>query len=167
MKKALAMLLVAMIALMGTAFADNDLKVTYDESLFTVDMEDHGDDEDMISLGFVNADWGEGYVKLHLADLDDNEEFPTLDSFAEIQAAGVEVTQGEWAGYKDVFMYSFEDGANVEQTFIAPVYDDDDDDEVEAILTVTISVDTSVDEQAGMDRDDAISDLLNTLKIDD
>ena len=43
----------------------------------------------------------------------------------------------------------------------------EDEDEVEAILTVNISVTKLEDEDAGMGRDDAISNLVVTLKVDD
>ena len=43
-------------------------------------------------------------IRIHLRDLDDGEHFPTKDEFTPL--ADVEVTQGDWNGYKNVFMYT-------------------------------------------------------------
>ena len=39
--------------------------------------------------------------------------------------------------------------------------------EIDDILTARIGVEKDVDEAAGMARDDAISEIVNTLKVDD
>ena len=62
--------------------------------------------------------------------------------------------------------YTVDNGdGTTETTFIAPVYDDDG--EIDDIMTVRIGVEKDVDEEAGMARDDAISEIVNTLKVDD
>ena len=128
-------------------------------------MDDHTDDEDLIILDGKDAAWGNTFIRIHLADLDDGERFPTMDSFTAMPDAK-DLTQGEWNGFKDVFMYTVEseDGAS-EHFFIAPVIDNDG--EVEDILTVNIGTSPIEDEDTLMARDDQISAVLDTLRVDD
>jgi hypothetical protein len=77
------------------------------------------------------------------------------------------VTQGDWNGYRDVFMYTLEyDDGTSEHYFIAPVMDNDDK-EVEDLLTVHIGTSKIEDESVAMARDDAISAVVDSLKVDD
>ena len=169
MNKFFAILIAAVLALSCTAaFAatynhDNDITFTYDDSLFEITMDDHTDDEDLIILDGKEAAWGNTFIRIHLADLDDNESFPILDDFVDM--GDTEVTQGEWNGYQDVFMYTVDNGDSTDSFFIAPVKDDDG--EVDEILTVEIGIDKIEDEEAAMTRDDMISEVVDTLKIDD
>ena len=173
MKKLFALFLIAILAMSTVAaFAatynyDNDLIFNYDENNFEISMDDHTDDEDLIILTAKDASWGEEtYIRIHLRDLDDGEQFPTMDEFTAMPGAS-EVTQGEWNGYSNVFMYTVEneDGSQ-DNFFIAPVMDDDGD-EVEDILTVEICVSKIEDEDIAMGRDDQISAVVDSLKIDD
>ena len=169
MKKFFAMILIAILALTTTAFAatyrNDDITFEYDDTLFEISMDDHTDGEDLVILTGKDAAWGNTFIRIHLRDLDDGEQFPTKDEFTPL--ADVEVTQGEWNGYKNVFMYTIndEDGTS-DNFFIAPVMDDDDG-EVEDILTVEVSVSRIDDEDMAMARDDAISAVLDSLKVDD
>ena len=88
-----------------------------------------------------------------------------MDEFTAMPAAK-DLTQAEWNGFKDGFMYTVEseDGAS-EHYFIAPVTDDDGD--VEDILTVEIGTTPIEEEETAMTRDDLISNVLNTLRVDD
>ena len=174
MKKIFALVLIAIMTLTAaTAFAatyrydGDDIVFTYNEELFDITMDDHTDDEDLIIL---TAKDEKSSVSIHVAELDDGEKFPTLADFKDIEETlGVKVeTLENWAnGYRNVFTYTAqnEDGA-IEATFIAPVYDDDG--EIDDILTVRICVDnTDLEEEAAMARDDAISEIVDTLKVDD
>jgi len=170
MNKLFAILLAAVLALSCTAaFAatythDDDIRFEYDDARFEITMDDHTDDEDLIILDGKDEAWGNTFVRIHLAELIDNEVFPTLDDFVDM--GDTEVTQGEWNGFKDVFMYTVEyDDGTTEHYFIAPVTDDDG--EVEDILTVVIGVTAIEDEDTAMERDDLISAVLDTLKVDD
>ena len=171
MKKLIAVLMtiVFALALTTTAFAatynyDNDITFEYDETHFEITMDDHTDDEDLVILTGKNDAWGDTFVRIHLADLDDGEHFPTAEEFTPL--ADVEVTQGEWAGYQNVFMYTIEDeDGTSDHFFIAPVVDDDR--EVDNILTVEICVSRIDDEEAAMLRDDLISEVVDSLKVDD
>ncbi|MGX8706622.1 MAG: hypothetical protein ACSW8J_08595 [bacterium] len=169
-KKLIAALLAAAMLLGCAALAqtyryEDDLTFTYDENCFEIATEDHTDDEDMVVLNFKDAEWGDGYIRIHLRDMEDGEKFPTLQDFAELeQGLNTQVTQGEWNGYKDVFMYDVDDGDTLEATFIVPIYDDDDR-EVEDILTVKICVTHIDDEETAMARDDRISEVVDTLKV--
>ena len=171
MKKTIAILMAAILALAlcTTAFAatytdrDRDLTFEYDDKLFEITMDDQSDDELLVILSGKEKTWGETSVSIHLADLDDSEKFPTMADFDDMVAAtGDTVTQGEWNGFKDVLMYTstFEDG-NTESVFIVPIYDRDEP-EVEDILTVKIGVTAMEDSMA---RDDAISEIVDTLKV--
>lgn len=172
MKKILCTLLAALL-LTSAALADTvdyadperELAFRYDDSAFEIGMDDVGDDEHLVILSAVRADWGEYYIRFHLRDLDDGETFPTLADFAEIeQALGTTATQSDWAGFRNVITYDIDDPEAYEQVFVVPVYDEDDD-EVEDILTINVSISKLEDEEAGMARDDAISGVLDTLKI--
>lgn len=171
MNKFFAILIAAVLALSCTAaFAatytrDDDIRFEYDENAFEIVMDDHSDDEDLIILDGKDAAWGNTFIRIHLADLDDGERFPTMDSFTAMPDAK-NLTQGEWNGFKDVFMYTveYEDG-DAEHYFIAPVTDDDG--EVEDILTVIIGTSPIEDEDTLMARDDQISAVLDTLRVDD
>ena len=171
MNKLFAILLAAVLALSCTAaFAatythDDDIAFEYDDTKFEISMDDHTDDEDLVILTGKDEAWGNTFIRIHLADLRDGETFPTMDEFTAMPDAK-DLTQGEWLGYKDVFMYTveYEDGAS-EHYFIAPVTDDDG--EIEDILTVVIGVTAIEDEDAAIERDDLISNVVDTLKIDD
>ena len=172
MKRFFALTLIAILALTATAFAatyrngDDDIAFSYDENLFDITMDDHADDETLVILTTRDE---KNYVRIHLAELDDGETFPTIADFKDLEEGlGVKVeTLETWAnGYKNVFTYTVDNGdGTTETTFIAPVYDDDG--EIDDILTVRIGVEKDVDESAGMARDDAISEIVNTLKVDD
>lgn len=170
MNKFFAILIAAVLALSCTAaFAatythDDDIRFEYDDAKFEIAMDDHTDNEDLIILDGKDEAWGETFIRIHLAELIDDEVFPTIDDFVDMD--GTEVTQGEWNGFKDVFMYTveYEDGTT-EHYFIAPVTDDDG--EVEDVLTVIIGVSKLDDEDAAMERDDLISNVVDSLKIDD
>jgi len=174
MKKIIAVLIVAVFALSTAALAatytdrDHDLTFEYDDALFEIGMDDETDDELLVILDGKDPAWGETtYVKLYLADLRDGEKFPTVEDFAEMtEATGDVVTQGEWNGYKDVIMYSYTVDGFTESVFIVPVYDHDEP-EVEDILTVSIGTSAVEDEAAAMARDDAISAVLDSLKLID
>ena len=171
MNRFFAILLAVVLALSCTAaFAatythDDDITFEYDDAKFEISMDDHSDDEDLVILTGKDAAWGETFVRIHLADLKDGETFPTIDKFTAMPDAK-DLNQGEWLGFKDVFMYTveYEDGAS-EHYFIAPVIDDDG--EVEDILTVVIGVTAIEDEDAAMERDDLISNVVDTLKVND
>ena len=174
MKKTFAMLLVVAMILTCSALGetktytnpDNDVTFMYDDAVMEISLEDETDDELMVVLNGKDAAWGNAYVKIHLGDLDEDngDTFPTLADFAEMEAnLNTTVTQGDWNGFKNVFSYTIDDGDALEQVFIAPVYDDDN--EVEDILTITIGIDKIANEEAGMNRDDAISAVLDSLKI--
>ena len=171
MKKIIAMLIAAILALSATAaFAatythEDDIRFEYDENAFEIVSEDYTDDEDMIILDGKDAAWGNTYISIHLGELRDGETAPTMDDFT-VMPDAKDLTQGEWNGFKDVFMYTveYEDGAS-EHYFIAPIADDDG--EVEDILTVIVSVTEIEDEAVTMERDDLISAVLDSLKLGD
>ena len=170
MNKFFAILIAAVLALSCTAaFAatyahDDDIRFEYDDARFEIAMDDHTDTEDLIILNGKDEAWGDTFIRIHLAELIDTEVVPTLDDFVDM--GDTEVTQGEWNSFKDVFMYTveYEDGTT-EHYFIAPVTDDDG--EVDDILTVIIGVSRLDDEDAAMERDDLISSVMDSLKIDD
>ena len=171
MNKFFAILISAVLALSCTAaFAatythEDDIRFEYDDAKFEISMDDHTDDEDLIILDGKDAAWGNTFIRIHLRDLEDHETFPTMDEFTAMPDAK-DLTQGEWLGYKDVFMYTVEneDGTS-NHFFIAPVIDDDG--EVEDILTVNIGISPIEDEDTAMERDDLISAVVDSLKIDD
>ena len=171
MNKFFAILIAAALVLScNAAFAatyarDDDIRFEYDENAFEITLDDHGDDEDLVILTGKDAAWGDTFIRIHLADLHDGETFPTMDEFTAIPDAK-DLTQGEWNGFKDVFMYTVDyDDGTAEHYFIAPVTDDDG--EVEDILTVNIGISPIEDEGTAMERDDLISAVMDTLKVND
>ena len=171
MNKFFAILIAAVLALSCTAaFAatythDDDIRFEYDDTKFEIGMDDHTEDEDLVILDGKDAAWGNTFIRIHLADLRDSETFPTMDEFAAMPDAK-DLTQGEWNGFRNVFMYTVEyDDGGLEHYFIAPVFDEDG--EVEDILTVNIGVSQLDDEDAVMARDDQISAVLDTLRVND
>ena len=171
MKKLMIMLLVAMLALTAAATAEtyrhDDLTFEYDAAAFEITSEDHTDDEDLVLLGFKNAEWGEGYVRIHLRDMKDGETFPTLDDFKDVQESlNAPVEQMEtWANFKNVITYEAVSDDVHETVFVAPAMEKDG--EIDDILTVSIGVTSLDDEETGMLRDDALSDLVNSIQIID
>ena len=171
MNKLFAILIATVLALSCTAALaatythEDDIRFEYDDASFVISMDDHTDDEDLIILDGKDAAWGKTFIRIHLAELNDGETFPTMDEFTAMPGVR-ELTQGDWNGFKNVFMYAVdnEDGST-ENYFIAPVTDDDG--EIEDILTVTIGVEPIEDEDVAMGRDDLISAVLATLKLDD
>ena len=174
MKKTIAVLLAAMLALCGmTALAESktyvdpnrDITFTYDDAAFEIAQEDVADDELLVVLASKKPEWGEAGISFHLEDLEDGQKFPTLADFKDVEEAlHTTVTQGEWNGFKDVFMYDTTAEGVTTQAFIVPVYDKDDGD-VEDILTVNINVSRLDDEETGMKRDDEISAVVGSLKL--
>lgn len=168
MKKFFAILLAATLTLAASAFAatytyKDDITFEYNDKFFEITMDDHTDDEDLVILTDKNG----GFVRIHLGDLDDGETFPTLEDFKEIEEANdtkVEVMD-QWANYKNVFTYGYDVDNYHEDVFIAPVYDDDG--EIDAILTVNIGGEKIEDEDAAMDSSDWISEVVDTLRVDD
>ncbi len=170
MKKFFAILMVAILTLSTAAFAatynhDDDVRFQYDETKFEISMDDHTGDEDLVILTGKDEAWGETFIRIHLAELRDGETFPTMDEFTAMPDAK-DLTQGEWNGFRNVFMYTveYEDGGS-EHYFIAPVTDDDG--EIDHILTVNIGISPIEDEETAMTRDDLISAVVDTLRVDD
>ena len=168
MKKMLALVIAALLALSASAFAEiyraDDITFQYDEKAFEVSMDDRTDDETTVVLHGKDEAWGNTFISFYLKDLDDGEKFPTMAEMSQIP--DTTVTQGDWNGYKNVFMYTIEDeDGTSDNFFIAPVADGDG--EVEDILTVEISVSKIDNDSVAMARDDAISAVVDSLKIDD
>lgn len=164
MKKLIAMLLVGILALSATAFAatynhDDDITFEYDDKYFEVSQDDHPDDEDLVLLKKDN-----NYIIIHLHEMKDGETFPKLEEIETENNAKVE-TMETWANYKNVLTYAYDADGFHEEVFIAPVYDDDG--EIDAILTVNVGNETIEDEEAAIEFSDKVSDVINTLKVDD
>lgn len=174
MKKTIAVLLAAVLALCGlTALAevktyvdpDRDITFTYDDEAFEISQEDVADDELLVILSAKKPEWGDAGISIHLEDLEDGQKFPTQADFKDVEEAlNTTVTQGEWNGFKDVFMYDTNAEGVITQAFIVPVYDKNDG-KVDDILTININVSKLDDEETSMMRDDQISAVMDSLKI--
>jgi hypothetical protein len=169
MKKMLALIIAALLALSTAAFAEtyrsDDINFEYDENAFEVTLDDRTDDETTVVLHGKNEAWGNTFISFYLRDLEDGEKLPTMEEMSQIP--DTTVTQGDWNGYKDVFMYTLEnDDGTAESYFIAPVKDKDDK-EIEDVLTVHIGTSKIEDEAVLQERDDAISAVVDSLKVDD
>ena len=167
MMKMLALIIAALLALSTAAFAEtyrsDDINFEYDENAFEVTLDDRTDDETTVVLHGKNEAWGNTFISFYLKDMHDGEKLPTMAEMSQIP--DTTVTQGDWNGYKDVFMYTLEyDDGTSEHYFIAPVMDGK---EVEDLLTVHIGISKIEDESVAMARDDAISAVVDSLKVDD
>ena len=167
MKKLIAILL-ALMLLSASALAEavtyedphHEVSFLYEDSAFTVEMDDVTDGEHLVILGGACEEWGEYYIRLHVRLLADDEDYPTLEDFAEIEKGlNTTVTQGDWNGFHDVFMYEAPGEEINEQVFVAPLA------AAGGLLTVNIGYAPLEDEEAAAERDDCISEVLNTLKI--
>ena len=164
MKKIVAILIAAILAISATAFAAtyvyDDITFDYDENFFTITTDDHTDDEDLVILTDKNG----GFVRIHLRDMEDGETFPTAESIA--QTVGVEViAMDEWANFKNVLCYDLTgEDSYYESVFIAPVYDDDEN-EIDDILTINIGGPTIADEDAAIESSDLTSEVVDTLRV--
>lgn len=168
MKKLFALLLAGAMALSAGAFAatythEDDIRFEYDENYFEISMEDHTDDEDLIILTDKNQD----SIRIHLRELDDGEKFPTLEELKASEATQDSVVEqmDTWANFKNVLNYGYDIDTYHEDIFIAPVYDDDG--EIDAILTVNIGSEPIADEEKAMERSDLISQVVDSLIVDD
>lgn len=168
MKKIFAMILIAILALTASAFAEiyrsDDITFEFDEQAFEITKDDRTDDETDVVIYGKNEAWGPTYINFYLKDLEDGEKMPTSDQLA--AENNTTVTQGEWNGFQNVLMYTLEgDDGMTRDFFVIPVLDDDR--EVEDILTVQIGTSRIDDEAVLMERDDAISAVVDSLKVDD
>ena len=162
MKKLITLLVIAVLAMSAVAFADtysaNALTFEYSKDYFTISMEDHTGDEDLIIL----SDKYDGFVHMHYGVLKDGESFPTAEEVEKNMNVKVE-KMDDWANFKDVLTYdiSAEDGQK-ESVFIAPVYNKD---KVEGILTVRISAGKVEGEEKAIENSDKISEVVDTLVV--
>ena len=167
MKKVLCVLL-AVLLLGMSAMAEHvtyddiyeALSFEYDDSAFAVVMDDVADGEHLVILSGIQEDWGTCYIRLHVRVLGEDEGYPTVDDFAGIaKGLNTEVTQGEWNGFQNVIMYGAQEVDLQEQVFVVPLAG------AGGLLTINIGVEPIEDEAAGMNRDDAISEVLDTLSV--
>ena len=146
MKKLIVMLMVALLALSAVAFAEpyrsGNIAFEYDEKAFEISLDDNLDDETTVVVYGKNEAWG------------------TKNNDAT-------VTEGDWNGYKNVLMYAVEgDDGMTRSYFVVPVMDDDGH-EIDDMLEVQIGVSKIDDEATTMERDDAISAVVDSLKLVD
>ena len=169
MKKLLPMLLaLAMLFLSASALAEDvayddpagALAFVYDDSVFEIEADDDNGSEHLVVLNGTQEDWGEYFISLYVRELAEDELFPTVDEYAELEdSLNTEVSQGEWNGFQDVIMYTVQDDTSYEQVCIVPLAVAD------SLMTVDVKVELLEDEEASMARDDAISAVLDTLSI--
>lgn len=169
MKKLIAILMAALLALSAAAFAEtyrnDDITFEYDGNAFEITLDDSTDDVTDVVVYGKNEAWGHTYVSFYMKELEDGEKFPTADELAAENNATV--TQGEWNGYKDVLMCTLEDDDGMTRSYFVIPVKDDDDNEVDDILTVQIGVSKIEDEATLQERDDAISAIVDSMKTDD
>lgn len=172
MKKMIAMLMIAALCLTGFALAEaktysnEGLSFVYDTEAFDIDKEEVTDDNLSVVLKGKNEAWGATTITLELFDLDDDATFPTLDDYSGMVENGVEVQQGEWNGFADVLSFDLELDEGREYVFLVPVKDADDG-EIEEEMIINVTITAVEDEETAMMRDDAISAVLDTLKVVD
>ena len=171
MKKLIALLTAALLALGVAAFAEtyrsDDITFEYDEANLEVTHEAQEDDEETVILGFRNKAWGEGYIRIQFQELPDDEigsYYPTWEEIAENLGTEALENLKTWGNYTDVITASITTDDVTETVFIAPVFDDKNHADM---LTVTIGTTELKDEAAATARDDAISAVVDSLKVKD
>lgn len=166
MKRLLALLIATLLVLTGTALAEDyaeDLTFEYDYELFEITKEERTEEDLYVVLTGKVAEWGDTSISIYLDELKEGEAFPTVEDFSKVETeTGNEVTQGTWNGFEDVIMFSaaLEDGST-ESVFIAPIYD------AAGAVEKSLSVRVNASDVESMERDDAISEVLDTLAITD
>lgn len=146
---------------------DGELTFNYDPNSFVISTEDFTDDEDMIVLSFADESWGEGYVRIYLHELADGEKFMNEGDIALVEETFKTTVEklDSWSNFTNVYTYTYANEDGTEDTlFAAAVYDAEDGEE-EYGLNVTISVSPLDDEDAGMARSDAISNIVDSLQV--
>ena len=160
MKKFVAILTALILLLPATAFAttytdpQNTLSFDYDDALFDISEDSVGENDDhLVILAAKDEAWEGAYIRFYIYMQPEGESVPTAESIAET-IPDVEVTQGEWNGFNEVVMYDNGD----ESLFLVPLTTGE-------LLTVGVGGSDIEDENTAMDRDDAISAVLDTLAI--
>ena len=143
-----------------------DLSFNCDPGLFEIASDEDADDLHTVALKGIREDLGEYGITFAMRELQDGEAAPDLENPGDFIEDGAEATQGEWNGFENVIMYASETDDTLRQVFVVPVKDDDDG-EVEDVLTITITAQKLADEEAGMAQSDAISNVLDSLVVDD
>lgn len=161
---ALAVTAVAALAESAT-YTDRseDFTFTYDTDAFEITCEDYQDDDDddlVLVLTGKDAAWGEVFIQMTRTELDpdDEAEAAAYKAAEEELISSFGATKGEWNGFYEVLMYTFEDDEALEQTFVIPCTDDE-------TLAILVHVDKIEDEEAAMARDDQISAVLDSLEF--
>ena len=161
LKKWVALLLAVMmmISMTAVAFAEtyqNEvITFEYDETAFEITTDDAEDEtHHHVILKGKDEAWGETRVRFYSYPM--NEDSNVISTAEDVKSLlpDVEVTEGEWNGFADVISYF--DGE--EQLYLVPLNAD-------VRLTVAIAADEVTDEAAAMARDDAISAILDSLKV--
>ena len=158
---ALALLSVGALAETATyTDADDALSFQFDKSAFEIDMDDSTETEHLVILSGTREDWGEYYVRLYTRLMEEGDQYPTREDFADIEEElNAEITEGEWNGFQNVIMYEAHDDKYLEMMFSAPLVDRD------MILVVYVGANQLEDEEAAMARDDLISAVVDSIEI--
>lgn len=155
-----AMLLVCGCALADTNYSDRDemLTLTYDDALFEIALEDYASEDANADLVLIltgkNEAWGETDIEI----LRIQETIADADIAELEEALGIQTERGEWNGFENVISYSFEEENLTEATHIIQ-YDDTH------TLTVSVLAESLEDEELLTQRDDAVSAVLDSLKL--
>lgn len=165
MKRAIIALLIAAMLTTGVALAEEetytdrngDFSFKYDPALFEIEVEDYASKEDdadaVVILTGKEPAWGETTIEIFESDAYTQEEIDELETALETT-----METGEWNGFKNVMMYSYQIDDISGQAFVIPCEDDD-------ALTASVSTGAVADEAVRQNRDDAISAVLDSLKI--
>lgn len=175
MKKIIATLLIATMLLTGTALAAsydaNGIAFEYDDAVFEIAVDEQDDEEAIVVLFAVDENLDNTFVNISLAPLPDDETFPTLEEYTQEtndnEEEAVQVKKlDSWLDFRNVYNYSSdaddEDGKYHSETFYAPV---EANGKVAATLEIYASQDAVDDEELGMLLSDAISGILDSLKV--
>ena len=175
MKKLFAIMLAMVLCLSAFALAEaasdaeyvdphGDLAFHYDSTAFEITDDTEEDDVHNVVLNGTNDQWGAYSIVFNLRDLAEGEAAPELGAYGDELEEGAEATQGEWNGFENVIQYSNATDEAYYQVFIVPVKDAEDG-EVEEVLSIFVEAQKLEGEDAAMDRDDAISNVLDSLKL--
>lgn len=167
MKKILTITVALMVALTAMpAFADifynNGLSFHYDPATFEIAIADQMGDMNRVIMHGTNKDWADTWVSLQMDPLDDGEDVPTIDEIKKALSDNSmsTVTQDEWNGYHDTTIITQDENTS----FVVPIKNKED--KVTRILTIVISAGKNENEEITIARDDAISEILDTMHID-
>ena len=172
MKKLIATLLAAAMMLTCAALAatydEDGIFFEYDDAVFEITLNERSAESATVILNAKDEALEHTFINISLEMPVDGEALPTVEDFAEAEEIyHTKVEQiGEWLGFKDVSTFTYDPSDEYSawhaEEFFVPIADGDT---ARAVLDIFVCADTLADEEAGIAYSDAMSAVLDSLKV--